>query len=303
MAAQGHAAWPALPYGAWKDTYETLHMWMQIVGKLALAQAPPINHSWGVAFHVTARGLSTHLLPHGGRSFAIEFDFVDHQLLVKCSDGGVHALALTSQSVAAFYRSVMDLLDRMGLGVRIWTMPVEIPNPIRFEDDTIHHTYDAAAANRCWQILARIAPVFADRRSRFIGKTSPVHFFWGAFDLAVSRFSGRLAPPRDGQRFMREAYSHEVISHGFWPGSGKILEPAFYAYAVPEPPGLKDAPVRPSAATYDREMGEFILPYEAVRTAPDPAAEIQAFIDSTYERAATLGGWDRAALERSAVAV
>jgi hypothetical protein len=303
MSVPERSAWPALPYGEWKDTYETLHMWMQIVGKVALAQAPPINHSWGVAFHITPRGVSTHLLPHGGRSFAIEFDFIDHQLRVKCSDGGAHALALTSQSVAEFYQSVMDLLNRMGLGVRIWPMPVEIPNPIRFEDDTIHHTYEGEAAQRCWQILARIAPVFAERRARFVGKTSPVHFFWGSFDLAVSRFSGRLAPPREGPRFMRDAYSHEVISHGFWPGSGAVLEPAFYAYAVPEPTGLKDAAVQPSGAYYHREMGEFILPYEAVRTAPDPATEIQTFVDSTYDRAATLAGWDRAALERTAAAV
>jgi hypothetical protein len=278
-------------------------MWMQVVGKVALALAPPINHSWAIAFHVTPRGVSTHLLPHRGRSFAIEFDFIDHQLRVTCSDGGAHALALTSQSVAEFYRSVMELLNRMGLGVRIWTMPVEIPRPIRFEEDTIHHTYDAEAAHRYWQILTLIAPAFAERRARFIGKTSPVHFFWGSFDLAVSRFSGRLAPPREGPAFMRDAYSHELISHGFWPGSGLVLEPAFYAYAVPEPAGLKDAPVQPSSAYYHREMGEFVLPYEAVRTAPDPASEIHAFIDSTYEQAATLGGWDRAALERSAVAV
>lgn len=303
MAASGRDAWLPLPYGEWKDTYETLHMWMQIVGKVALAQAPPINHSWGVAFHVTPRGVSTHLLPHGARSFAIEFDLVEHQLRVMCSDGGAHTLALTSQSVAEFYRSVMDLLNRMGLGVRIWTMPVEIPNPIRFENDTSHHTYDHEAAHRCWQILARIAPVLAERRARFTGKTSPVHFFWGSFDLAVSRFSGRPAPSREGPRFMRDAYSHEVISHGFWPGGAMVLEPAFYAYAVPEPAGLKDAAVQPSAAYYHREMGEFILPYEAVRTAPDPAAEIQAFIDSTYDRAATLGSWDRVALERTAVAV
>jgi hypothetical protein len=303
MAASGHAAWPALPYEAWKDTYATLHMWTQVVGKVALALAPPINHSWAIAFHLTARGVSTHLLPHGERSFAIEFDFLDHRLRVKCSDGGVQALALTSQSVAEFYRSVMDLLNRMGLAVRIWPVPVEIPNPIPFADDAIHHTYDPEAANRCWQILTRIAPVFAERRAQFVGKTSPVHFFWGSFDLAVSRFSGRLAPPREGPLFMRDAYSHEVISHGFWPGSGMVLEPAFYAYAVPEPAGLRDAPVRPSSAYYHREMGEFILPYEAVRTAPDPASEIHAFVDSTYERAATLGGWDRAALERSAVAV
>jgi uncharacterized protein DUF5996 len=303
MSVPERSAWPALPYGEWKDTYETLHMWMQIVGKVALAQAPPINHSWGIAFQLTPRGLSTYLLPYGGRSFAIEFDFIDHQLRVKCSDGGAHGFALTSQSVAEFYQSVMDLLKAMGLGVRIWPMPVEIPNPIRFEKDTIHHTYDGEAAHRCWQILARVAPVFAERRARFVGKTSPVHFFWGSFDLAVSRFSGRLAPPREGPRFMRDAYSHEVISHGFWPGSGMVLEPAFYAYAVPEPTGLKDAAVQPSAAYYHREMGEFILPYEAVRTAANPAAEIQAFIDSTYDRAASLAGWDRAALERTAAAV
>jgi len=303
MTAPERAAWPPLPYEEWQETYATLHMWMQVVGKVALAQAPPINHSWATALHVTPRGLSTHLLPHGVRSFAIEFDFVAHQLVVQVSDGSSQAHALTGQSVADFYRAVMNLLQRMGLGVRIWSMPVEIPNPIRFEDDTIHHTYEPAAAHRCWQILARIAPVFAERRASFFGKTSPVHFFWGAFDLAVSRFSGRPAPPREGPGFMRDAYSHEVISHGFWPGSGPMLEPAFYAYAVPEPAGLKEAAVQPSAAYYHRELGEFILPYEAVRTAPDPIAAIRAFIDSTYDRAATLGRWDRAALERPALAV
>jgi hypothetical protein len=303
MAAPEHAAWPTLQYEEWKDTYSTLHMWMQVVGKIALAQAPHINHSWGVAFHVTPAGLATHLLPHDTRSFAIEFDFIEHQLIVRASDGTVRRHGLTNQSVADFYRAVMDLMQGMDLGVRVWSMPVEIPDPIRFEDDTIHHTYDPAAAHRCWQILARIAPVFAERRADFLGKTSPVHFFWGSFDLAVSRFSGRPAPARDGPAFTREAYSHEVISHGFWPGSGPVLEPAFYAYAVPEPKALKEAAVQPSAAYYHRELGEFILPYAAVRTAPDPAADISAFIDSTYERAATLGGWDRAALERRGVAV
>jgi hypothetical protein len=303
MSALERAAWPTLQYEEWKETYATLHMWMQIVGKVALAQAPPINHSWASAFHVTPRGLSTHLLPYGARSFTIEFDFVEHGLVVQVSDGTSQTLTLTSQSVADFYRVVMNLLQRMDLGVRVWSMPVEIPDPIRFEDDTFHHTYDPAAARRCWQILARIAPVFAERRASFLGKTSPVHFFWGSFDLAVSRFSGRLAPPREGPRFMREAYSHEVISHGFWPGSGPLLEPAFYAYAVPEPARLKEAVVQPSAAYYHRELGEFILPYEAVRSAPDPAAAIRAFIDSTYDRAATLGRWDRAALDRSVLAV
>ena len=295
MSAPG---WPALPYDDWKETYATLHLWMQVVGKVALAKAPPINHSWASAFQVTPRGISTHLLPHGARAFAMEFDFIDHHLRVRVSDGAVQALPLASQPVADFYRAVMSLLTRMDLGVRVWPVPVEVPDPIRFEDDTMHHTYDPLQANRFWTILTLIAPVFNERRADFLGKTSPVHFFWGGLDLAVTRFSGRPAPPREGPAFMRDAYSHEVISHGFWPGSGPLLEPAFYAYAVPEPSGLKDAAVRPSAAYYHRELGEFILPYEAVRTAPDPAATIRAFIDSTYDRAATLGGWDRAALDR-----
>jgi len=303
MAASERPMWPTLPYEEWKDTYGTLHMWMQVVGKVALAQAPPINHSWAVALHVTPRGLSTQLLPHGARAFAIEFDFVDHQLVVRVSDGNSRTRPLTGESVADFYAAVMDLLHRMDLGVHIWPMPVEIPDPIRFENDTIHHTYDPAAAHRWWHIVAGIAPLFAERRASFLGKTSPIHFFWGSFDLAVSRFSGRPAPPREGPHFMRDAYSHEVISHGFWPGSGPVLEPAFYAYAVPEPAGLKDAAVQPSAAYYHRELGEFILPYEAVRTAADPTEPLREFIDSTYERAATLARWDRDALERPSLAV
>jgi hypothetical protein len=293
-------AWPALPYDGWKETYATLHMWMQVAGKVALAQAPPINHSWGVALHLTSRGVSTHLLPHGTRAFTIEFDFVAHQLVVRISDGIVQTLPLANQSVADFYRAVMHLLGRLGLDVHVWSMPAEIPNPIRFEDDTIHHTYDPAAANRWWQILTLVTPVLNERRAEFLGKSSPVHFFWGGFDLAVSRFSGRPAPPREGPAFMREAYSHEVISHGFWPGSDPLLEPAFYAYMVPEPEGLKDAAVDPPAAYYHRELGEFILPYEAVRLAANPAASLRSFIDTTYDRAATLGGWDRAALDRRA---
>ena len=303
MGALERAAWPTLLYDEWKDTYATLHMWMQVVGKIALAQAPEINHSWAVAFHITPRGVSTHLLPHGVRSFAIEFDFVEHQLVVRGSDGRSETLALTSQSVADFYRAVTDLLQRMDLAVRIWPMPVEISAPIRFDQDTVHHTYDRASAHRWWQIVSRLVPIFSERRASFFGKSSPVHFFWGAFDLAVTRFSGRLAPPREGPRFMREAYSHEVISHGFWPGSPPLAEPAFYAYAVPEPAGLKEAAVQPSAAYYHRELGEFILPYEAVRTAPDPVDAIRKFIDSTYDRAATLARWDRAALERPAAAL
>jgi hypothetical protein len=295
--------WPPLPYDEWQATYATLHMWTQVVGKVALAQAPPVNHSWAVALHVTPRGISTHLLPHGDRTFAIEFDFVDHQLVIRVSDGVTRTLALRQQSVADFYAEVMALLDQMGLGVRVWPVPVELPDPIRFPDDAIHHTYDPAAATRWWRIVSRVAPIFNACRAEFLGKSSPVHFFWGAFDLAATRFSGRPAPPREGPDFMREAYSHEVISHGFWPGSGPLLEPAFYAYAVPEPPGFKTAAVDPPAAYYHSELAEFVLPYEAVRQSPDPAASLRSFIDSTYARAATLGGWDRAALERRALPI
>ena len=294
--------WPALPYDEWKDTYATLHRWMQVAGKVAVAQAPAVNHSWAVAMTLTPRGISTYLLPHGTRSFAIEFDFVDHRLIVQVCDGPARTLPLRNQTVADFYRTVMDLLREMNLPVRIWSMPVEIVEDlIRFEDDTIHRTYNPEHARRFWTILTRVAPVFTERRAAFIGKASPVHFFWGAMDLAVSRFSGRPAPPRDGPAFMRDAYSHEVISHGFWPGSGPLREPAFYAYAVPEPDGLKQAAIEPPAAYYHHDLGEFILPYEAARTSPDPAAALRAFIDTTYDRAATLGRWDRAAVERRAV--
>ena len=291
--------WPALPYAAWQDTYSTLHMWMQVVGKVALARAAPLNHSWGIAFHLTPRGLRTHRLAHGHRTFTIAFDFVDHQLVVETSDGVRRVLPLAPRSVADFYRAVIVTLTDIGLPTRIWSMPVEIPSQIRFEDDTVHHSYDAESVERWWRVLSQVHDVFAACRSRFVGKCSPVHFFWGAFDLAVTRFSGRPAPPRDGPLFMREAYSHEVISHGFWPGGGPVLEAAFYAYAVPEPQGLKTAGVRPDDAYYHAELGEFILPYEAVRTASSPESAIAAFVDSTYDQAATLAGWDRATLERT----
>jgi hypothetical protein len=290
--------WPALPYDAWKDTYATLHMWTQVVGKVALAQAPPLNHSWAIAWQVTPRGLSTRTLPYGDRSFAIQFDFIEHTLIIRASDGVERILPLRPQTVADFYREVMASLEEMGLGVKIWPMPVELPSPgIRFDQDTEHRSYNPLYANRCWRIFLQVSRVFAASQCEFVGKCSPVHFFWGGFDLAVTRFSGRLAPPREGPAFMREAYSHEVISHGFWPGSGLLLEPAFYSYAVPEPPGLKEARVLPEAAYYHRELGEFILPYEAVRNAASPDEAILAFVDSTYDRAATLGDWDRAALE------
>jgi hypothetical protein len=291
-------SWPELPLDGWKDTYGTLHMWTQVVGKITLALAPPVNHSWGIALHVTARGLTTPLLPHGERSFTIEFDFIDHRLAVRTTDGTSRSLRLEPRSVAAFYGEVMSLLRDMSLPVKIWSMPVEIPAPIRFEQDEHHRSYDPEFANRFWRILVLVHRVFATRRCRFTGKCSPVHFFWGSFDLAVTRFSGRPAPPREGPAFMREAYSHEVISHGFWPGSDPVPEPVFYAYAVPEPPGLKEARVRPVAAYYHRELGEFILPYDAVRTAPSPEDALGQFVDSTYEAAADLARWNRADLEQ-----
>jgi hypothetical protein len=294
--------WPALPYEAWKDTYATLHMWTQVVGKVALAQAPPLNHSWSTALQITPRGLSTRALPHGTRSFVIEFDFIDHRLLIRASDATERTLALTPRSVADFYREVMTLLRDMALPVKIWPMPVEIPSPIRFEEDTVHHSYDPLYANRFWRILVQVDRVLTAARCSFVGKCSPIHFFWGAFDLAVTRFSGRPAPPREGPAFMREAYSHEVISHGFWPGGGSVLEPVFYAYAVPEPEGFKKATVEPASAFYHTELGEFLLPYESVRTSHDPDDALQRFVGSTYSQAATLAHWDRLALERPSTA-
>ena len=290
--------WPPLILDDWKDTYATLHMWSQIVGKIALAQAPPLNHSWGVALQITPRGLATLLLPHGDRSFTVEFDFTDHRLVVRTSDGDERAMALEPLPVAEFYRRVMRLLADMELPVTIWPMAVELPSPIRLDQDLQHHSYDPAAANRFWRALTSVARALTAARCDFIGKSSPVHFFWGAFDLAATRFSGRPAPPREGPAFMREAYSHEVISHGFWPGSGPITEAALYAYAVPEPAGFKEARVRPDAAYYHQAMGEFILPYESVRTAASPDQVIREFVNSTYEAGVTLGQWNRQALER-----
>jgi hypothetical protein len=303
--AVGDERWPELP-DAWRDTYATLHMWTQVVGKVALATAPPLNHSWGVALQVTSRGLATRPLPHDRRSFTMEFDFIDHLLRIAASDGMTRSLELTPRTVAAFHALVMRTLDDMQLPVHIWPMPVEIPNPVRFDKDTIHRSYDPALANQFWRIVVQCERVFSNARCAFVGKSSPVHFFWGSFDVAVTRFSGRPAPPRDGPAFMREAYSHEVISHGFWPGGGAstafgpgpVEEPAFYAYAAPAPTGFEGIAVEPSAAFYQRELGEFILPYRAVRTAADPDRAVHDFIDSTYAQGATLAGWDRAALER-----
>ena len=294
------ADWPPLPLGAWRDTYATLHMWMQIVGKVCLALTPLTNHFWNIAFHFTPRGLTTLPMCAGDGTFTMVFDFTDHELKITHSSGRAERIPLEPRTVADFYRLVMDALARLGVHVRIWSMPVEIPDPIRFEDDEVHRAYDPAAAHAFWLVLLAIRPVFEEFRSAFIGKSSPVHFFWGSFDLAVTRFSGRRAPAREGaDSILREAYSHEVISHGFWPGSGPVQEPAFYAYAVPEPDGLKTVRIEPAGAYYHTELSEFVLPYEVVRSGDAPEGALMAFLRSTYDHAARLGGWNRAELERA----
>jgi hypothetical protein len=290
--------WPSLPYEAWKDTYATLHMWTQIVGKIALAHAPPLNHSWGVALHVTARGLRTAVLRHGDRSFTIAFDFIDHELAIDTADGERRTLTLAPRSVADFYSDVMTAMNDLHLPVRIWSTPVEVADPIPFERDTQHHSYEPDPVERFFRILLQVHRAFEKCRCAFVGKCSPVHFFWGSFDLAVTRFSGRPAPPRDGPAFMREAYSHEVVSHGFWPGNADVPAPGLYAYAVPEPAGFKTAPVEPDGAFYHSSLNEFLLPYDAVRAARSPDNSIATFVESTYDAAATLGRWDRPALDR-----
>ena len=292
-------AWPALPLDAWRDTYATLHMWTQIVGKLCLELTPLSNHYWNLTFQVTSRGLVTPPMAVGDRSLTITFDFTSHELLLQTSDGRSETLALEPRTVANFYAGVMEALHRLGVEARIWTMPVEVPEPIRFEADTLHRSYDAASANAFWRALVAMKPVFDAFRGRFVGKCSPVHFFWGSFDLAVTRFSGRRAPERPGADAMtREAYSHEVISHGFWPGGDPIEEAAFYSYAAPQPPGFERSKVRPAAAAFNEDLSQFLLPYEAVRTAKSPADALTEFLQSTYESAADLASWKRAELER-----
>ncbi|MEO8605579.1 MAG: DUF5996 family protein [bacterium] len=303
-AASSLEPWPSLPLDAWRETYATLHMWTQVVGKIRLAQMPWINHSWHVALYVTARGLTTSPMPHGTRTFQIDFDFVDHRLIIQADHGAVRSVELRPRSVADFYQAVMGALRELGMAVHIDTLPNEVPDPIAFASDHVHAAYDAEYAQRLWRILLQTQRVFTEFRARFIGKCSPVHFFWGSFDLAVTRFSGRTAPPHPGgvphlpDPVAREAYSHEVSSCGFWPGSGPIAYPAFYSYAYPAPAGFGDAPVRPRpAAEYNSALGEFLLPYEAVRTAAKPDEVLLEFLQSTYEAAADLGRWDRAALE------
>ena len=293
--------WPTLVFEEWKDTYATLHMWTQVVGKIRLAQTALMNHWWNVPLYVSARGLTTTAMPYKDRIFEIEFDFIEHELLIECSDGAAKTLALRPQSVADFYHEVMVALHDLAIDIKIWTMPVEIPNPIRFEEDVTHGSYDAEYANRFWRALVRMDEVLKEFRSLFIGKVSPVHFFWGSFDMAVTRFSGRPAPERAGADAMtREAYSHEVISHGFWPGN-KDMEAAFYSYTTPEPAGLAQAKVRPSKAFYNQEMKEFFLPYLEVQRSASAEKTLMEFLASTYEAGANLAGWDRAALERSTV--
>jgi hypothetical protein len=292
-------AWPALPFEEWKDTYATLHMWSQIVGKIRLAQTPAVNHWWHVPLYLTARGLTTSPMQYGQGFFEIDFDFIDHRLLIKTSDGALKTIELVPRSVAAFYNEVMSALKSLGMEIHIWTMPVEVPDPIDFTKDEQHASYDAEYAARFWRVLTHADKVFKDFRGRFLGKCSPVHFFWGSFDLAVTRFSGRPAPPREGaDPITREAYSHEVISHGLWPGGGDVKGAAFYSYTAPEPAGLKEQKILPAEAFYSREMSEFLLMYDDVRKAGEPETALMEFLQSTYEAGANLANWDREALER-----
>jgi Family of unknown function (DUF5996) len=292
-------AWPALHLSDWSNTCATLHMWSQIVGKVRLALSPRVNHWWEVPFYVSARGLTTSPIPYGGGVFEVGFDFIDHQLTLATCNNDAVIIPLSARTVSDFYFEFLDALRALEIEVKIWPMPVEIANPIRFDQDRIHHDYDPEYAHRFWRILVSVDSVFKEFRSRFIGKVSPVHFFWGSFDLAVTRFSGRRAPERpDADRVTREAYSHEAISVGFWPGGGAVKDTAFYAYGAPEPPGYGKRPVRPMTAYYSQEMREFFLMYENVRTSESPKRTLLEFCQTTYEAGADLAGWDRANLER-----
>jgi len=291
-------AWPSLPLQSWQDTYATLHMWTQVVGKIRLQLTPKLNHWWNVPLYVSSRGLTTSPIPCGQRTFEIQFDFIDHKLAITTSDGLVDHLQLRPMTVADFYHEVMAHLSALGLEVRINTKPCEVPDPIAFERDIVHAAYDPEYANRFWRILVTVNSIFLEFRSRFLGKCSPVHFFWGSFDLAVSRFSGRRAPERPGaDAITRAAYSHEVISAGFWPGGGSVSGPAFYSYTVPEPEGYSTAGVQPSASFYHPQLREFLLMYDDVRAADSPRRALLDFLQSTYEAGANLGRWDRNALE------
>lgn len=292
------AEWPPLRYADWADTCATLHMWTQVVGKIRMARTPPVNHWWHVTLYVTSRGLGTSPIPDGERTFEIDFDFVDHRLLITTSDGEARQFKLQPMTVAAFYVRVMTALEELGIEVAINTLPSEVDDPVRFEEDTRHASYDADAATRFWRVLLSGCQVINRFRSNFLGKVSPVHFFWGSFDLAVTRFSGRRAPEEAGASPMvREAYSHEVSSAGFWPGT-PAGDAAFYSYAAPAPEGFANAPVQPSAAAYSPQFKQFLLPYEEMRKLPSPGDALLQFLQSTYEAAADLGKWPRAELER-----
>ncbi|MDT8436657.1 MAG: DUF5996 family protein [Gemmatimonadota bacterium] len=299
------AAWPDLPLDAWSETYATLHLWLQIAGKIRVAGSPWVNHSWHCTLYVTPRGLTTSPIPHGERSFQVDFDFLSHRLQVAASDGRTGGFALEPQSVASFHGRLMDALRGMDLQVEIHGRPNEVADPIPFAEDETHDAYDAEYAQRFWRVLLQADRVMKRFRAEFIGKCSPVHFFWGAPDLAVTRFSGREAPEHPGgipnlpDWITREAYSHEVSSCGFWPGGGPIPYPAFYSYAYPEPPGFADAEIRPGKAYYSTDLREFVLSYDAVRLSDSPDATLLEFLRSTYEAAADLGDWERAALERA----
>lgn len=291
---------PELPLNAWQDTQATVHMWAQIVGKIANARTPLVNHFWNSTLRVTPRGLTTLPLGAGSDTFMIEFDLLSHELVIKCESGETRSVKLQPQTVADFYAAVMAALNELKVDTKIWTMPVELADPIRFTEDTTHRSYDAEYVERFHAIIIWINSVFEKFRAQFVGKSSPVHFFWGSFDLAVTRFNGKKAPPREGADFItREAYSHACISHGFWCGGGLVQEPAFYAYAAPEPDGLKEVIISPNTGFYHKEMNEFILPYEAVRKSDAPEKILLDFLQSTYAAAADLAHWKRDELERS----
>jgi Family of unknown function (DUF5996) len=291
--------WPSLPLEEWKDTYATLHMWSQIVGHVRLSLTPLENHWWNVPLYVSARGLTTSAMPYKNRVLQIDFDFIDHSLVITANDGSIAETALKPRTVADFYQDVMGKLRTLGFEIKIHSKPDEVPNPIPFAEDQVHKSYDPEYANRFWRVLVQTERVFKEFRSRFIGKCSPVHFFWGSFDLAVTRFSGRRAPERPGADLItREAYSHEVISHGFWPGNDMVPEASFYSYTAPAPPGLETAAVKPDGTVYRQDLGEFLLPYDKVRLSASPDDALMDFLQSTYEAGATLANWNRADLER-----
>jgi len=299
MISTDASAWPALPLAAWKDTYATLHMITQVVGKVRLALSPPVNHWWGVAFYLDARGMTTSAMPYGTGTVEIRFDFIDHAVIVETSDGAVGRVRLEPRPVAEFYREFLDLLRRLGIQVKIWSRPAEVPDPIPFDRDRTHVAYDAEYAQRCWRVMLAADTVFQEFRARFVGKSSPSHFFWGGFDMAVTRFNGRRSPEKIDDKLEREAYSHELISAGWWPGGSGIDGPAFYAYARPEPAGFSERRVRPAQTFYNPKLKQFHLMYDDARAAFSPRQAVLDFLQSTYEAAADLARWDRAALERA----